>query len=149
MELNSAKTCSKVVTNLFIATQRRDTDMDKLFQYEVSLPPPAFLSGAEVNMCKAKSTLMGCLIDENIDLPIKVQCSAVLVDGSFIAQSKRPKCVETIGAYIKQTYLNMILRHLLVHERVDLLFDRYFHLMVYVSISTAMTGLFISSEIFI
>ena len=123
MELNSAKTCSKVVTNLFIATQQRDTDMDKLFQYEVSLPPPAFLSEAEVNMCKAKSTLMGCLIDENIDLPIKVQ-------QYWLTDPLLHKCVETIGAYIKQTYLNMILRHLLVHERVDLLFDRYFDLRI-------------------
>ena len=118
------------MTNLFIATQQRDADMDKLFQYEISLPPPSFLSGAEVNMCKAKSSLMGCLVDENIDLPVEVQCSAVLVDGSFIAQSNRPKCIETIGAYIEQVYLTMILRHLLRYERVDVLFDRYFDLSI-------------------
>ena len=104
--------------------------MDKLFQYEISLPPPSFLSGAEVNMCKAKSSLMGCLVDENIDLLVEAQCSAVLVDGSLIAQSNRPKCIETIGAYIEQVYLTMILRHLLRYERVDVLFDRYFDLSI-------------------
>ena len=129
-KLHTAKTCNKVVTNLFIATQQRDADMDKLFQYEISLPPTAFLSGAEVNMCKSKSTFMGCLVDESVVLPIQVKCSAVLVDGSYIAQSKRPKCVETIGAYVEQTYLSMISRYLLTHERVDLLFDRYFDLSI-------------------
>ena len=126
----SSKTSSKIVTNLFIATQQRDADMDKLFQYEISHPPPSFLSGAEINMGKTKSTLMSCLVKKDVELPISVKCTAILVDGSFIAQSHRPKCVDTIGAYIEKVYLEMVMRQLTVFQCVDLMFDRYFDLSI-------------------
>ena len=119
-----SKASSKIVTNLFIATQQRDADLDKLFQYEISHPPPPFLSGAEINMGKTNSTLMSCLVNEDVDLPVRVDCTAVLVDGSFIAHFRRPKCVQTIGAYIEQ------MRQLAVYSRIDLMFDRYFNLSI-------------------
>ena len=119
-----SKASSKIVTNLFIATQQRDADLDKLFQYEISHPPPPFLSGAEINMGKTNSTLMSCLVNEDVDLPVRVDCTAVLVDGSFIAHFRRPKCVQTIGAYIEQ------MRQLAVYSRIDLMFDRYFDLSI-------------------
>ena len=45
VKLQSVQTCNKLVTNLFIASQQRDADLDNLFQYEISFPPPSLLSG--------------------------------------------------------------------------------------------------------
>ena len=61
---------------------------------------------------------------------MRVDCTAVLVDGSIIAQSRRPKCVQTIGAYIELFYLAMVMRQLAVYSRIDLMFDRYFDLSI-------------------
>ena len=60
VKLQSVQTCNKLVTNLFIASQQRDADLDDLFQYEISFPPPSLLSGDEVN--KSKSSLIDCFV---------------------------------------------------------------------------------------
>ena len=125
-KLQSAKTCNKIVTNLFIASQQRDADLDELFCYEISLPPPAFLSASEINISKTKSALVGCLLNESITLPLDVDCTAILLDGSFIAQCNKPKCVNNIGDYVEQTFISLIKKLLSRFQRVDILFDRYF-----------------------
>ena len=89
-KLASSQNCNKVITNLFIASQQRNADLENLFRHEVSLPPPSLYSAGEVNMCKAKSKLLDCIITDNIILPVNVNCPAILVDGSSIVQSHKP-----------------------------------------------------------
>ena len=126
-KIKSAQTCNKIVTNLFIASQQRDADLDELFKHEISLPPPALYSAAEINICKTKSQLMDCMINsDDIVFPTTVDCSAILLDGSSIAQSHTPKGVKSIGEYIEKTFIHLINKYLSNYSRVDLLFDRYF-----------------------
>ena len=77
----------------------------------------------EVNSRKSK--LVDCLLPDII-LPISVDAQAIFIDGSFIAQSHKPRGVLNISEYIERTFLPLIKRNILKYERLDLLFDRYF-----------------------
>ena len=96
-KLRSAQTCSKLVTNLFIASQQRDADLDNLLQYEISFPPPSLFSAVEINISKSRSRLVDCLVKKDIvSLPTNVDCSAIVIVGSFIAQSHKPNVLQTL-----------------------------------------------------
>ena len=90
-KLSTAKVCNKVITKLFIASHQRNADLDNLFRHEISLPPPSFYAAGEVNICSTKSKLLDCLLTDYIILPFNINCQAILVDGSSVAQSHKPK----------------------------------------------------------
>ena len=66
------------------------------------------------------------MVSPDIVFPLTVDSSAILLDGSYIAQSHKPKAVKTIGEYIESTFVQLINKYLIHYGRVDLLFDRYF-----------------------
>ena len=81
VNMGSAQMCNKVITNLFIAPQQRNTEIDYLFMHEISYPPPSLYSAGEVNVNSSKLKLMNCMIPDNIIFPATVNCPAILIDG--------------------------------------------------------------------
>ena len=121
-KLSTAKVCNKVISNLFIASHQRTADLDNLFRHEISLPPPSFYTAGEVNICSAKSKLLDCLLADYIILPFNINCPAILVDGSSVAQSHKPNGVRTFGEYIEKPVIPLIHKYLSQYNRVDIPF---------------------------
>ena len=107
------------------SSHQRNADLDNLFRHEISLPPPSYYTAGEVNICSTKSKLFDCLLGDYIILPFNINCPAILVDGSSVVQSHKPKGVRTFGECIEKPFIPLIHKYLSQYNRVDILFDRY------------------------
>ena len=72
------------------------------------------------------SSLMDWIISNAIVLSTSIDYSAILIDGSFIAQSHKPKGAKNIAEYIESIFISLICKHFLEYQRVYLLLDSYF-----------------------
>ena len=126
MQLEAVKDECSLFSKLYIASQVRDSDLDKFFQHENGPCPPALSDRKELYQ-GTKSDLIECLLNacpqsEVVDPPVT---QALVLDGAAVVNMLKPRAAKTFLEYGEQVFYSFIERKLRNVSRVDVVFDQY------------------------
>lgn len=113
-----------IFSQLYIAMQTRDGDMDDFFAHEVQPYPPSLSEGGKVRLPNAKSDLLKCLpkpVDSNP--PASFDCT--ILDGAVVVHSLPITGAVTFDDYAVKIFIPHLLRHLQHSKRLDVVWDEY------------------------
>ena len=121
----SLKSDRQLYSNLFIACQSRDGDLDNFFAHENHAYPVSLSEYGRIRPCTSKSDLLECLakVTSCQYLPPKVDMK--VIDGPALVNMNPPKGNETFGNYCQNLVtktLSTLGRGL---KRLDTVFDVY------------------------
>ena len=125
-EISTLKKSCQLFSQLYIACQVRDGNIDEFFRHENNSYPPSISKNGCLRS-GTKSDLVRCLVDSHsIDTEqndIIVEC--IILDGAAIANMIKPKNVNTFQGYADQNFVPHIRSHLQKCKRIDLVWDVY------------------------
>ena len=125
-EITSLKKSCQLFSQLYIASQVRDGDLDEFFRHENSSCPPALSKDNNVRS-GTKADLLHCLLESrgilSSDNTISVDC--VILDGAAIVNMLKPNGVSNFQEYAEVMFAPFILKQLAKCNRIDLVWDVY------------------------
>ncbi len=117
---------------LYVASQHRESDVDKFFAHENRLYPPSISEMGGLRKARNKSDILVCLEEQavsvneiNVEEPNGPISPAVIIDGAALIHMLRPGASRTFHDYISGVVWPFVLWSLKTAERVDIVFDRY------------------------
>lgn len=114
-----------IFSQMYIALQIRDGDMDEFFSHEVEPYPPSLSEGGNIRLPTAKSDLLKCLpkpLDER-NPPTNIDCT--IFDGTVVVHSLPITGAVTFDDYAEKIFIPHLLKHLQHSNRVDVVWDEY------------------------
>lgn len=122
--VQNLKADTKLFSDMYIAAQNRESDMDDFFRHENNSFPPS-LSNNGVLRKSNKSDLIECLlkdaeIEEQVQKP-----DAKIFDGAAMVQMLLPKGCSTFNEYAENIFLPYLRQQSVNCQRVDVVFDVY------------------------
>ena len=126
LQLEAAKNDCSLFSKLYIASQVRDSNLDKFFQHENGPCPPALSDRKELHH-GTKSDLIECLLNscqqpDVLDPPVT---QALVLDGAAVVNMLKPRTAKTFLEYGDQVFYPFIESKLRNVSRVDVVFDQY------------------------
>lgn len=130
-KIKTLKADYSLFSQMFIACQRRQVDLDEFFSHENQPFPPSLAENGNIRIPHSKSDLVNCLFSDvepgkkNISSSPPSTC--VIIDGAYIAQSTRPAAVMTFNQYAVEKFKKKVTDIASSHRatRADVVFDRY------------------------
>ncbi|KAK3737220.1 hypothetical protein QZH41_001820 [Actinostola sp. cb2023] len=125
----SLKNDCSLFSRLYIACQIRNGDLEEFFKHENQAFPPS-LSQAGAMRSGTKSDLVHCL--ENLIPPqennlANPTVTVIIIDGAAIVNMLKPGAAKTFQDYATLVFLPYITAQLRNANRVDIVWDVYFH----------------------
>ena len=131
----------RIFSQLYIATQTRDGDLDTFFSHENSAVPPALACNGKIRS-GVKSDLLGCLkypptVELNINQPglsetenessitAPNRLNGKILEGSVLVNMLKPPKGSTFGEYARTLFLPKVAKELQSVSRIDIVFDCY------------------------
>ena len=131
----------RIFSQLYIATQTRDGDLDTFFSHENSAVPPALACNGKIRS-GVKSDLLGCLkypptVELNINQPglsetenessitAPNRLDGKILEGSVLVNMLKPPKGSTFGEYARTLFLPKVAKELQSVSRIDVVFDCY------------------------
>ena len=131
LQVSSLKNDCSLFSRLFIASQKRDGDLDEFFAHENQACPPALSHMGKMRL-GTKSDLVGCL---EYLVPPQANATAaaaaspavevIILDGAAIIYMLPPGTAKTFNEYASQVFLPYITSQLQHTSRVDIVWDEY------------------------
>ena len=125
-EVTDLKRNVKMFSQLYIANQRRNGDLEDVFRHENSSVPPSLTKGGMMRPCDNKSNLM-----QHLEPLCEVTCSkpcvqAHIIEGSVMVHQVRPSgFAKTFGSYANDVIIPHLSDALKDVERLDVVWDVY------------------------
>ena len=140
-EKKGLKNDIRIFSQLYIATQTRDGDLDTFFSHENSAVPPALACNGKIRS-GVKSDLLGCLkypptVELNINQPglsetenessitAPNRLDGKILEGSVLVNMLKPPKGSTFGEYARTLFLPKVAKELQSVSRIDIVFDCY------------------------
>ena len=126
IEVTDLKRNVKMFSQLYIANQRRNGDLEDFFRHENSSAPPSLTKGGMMRPCDNKSNLM-----QHLEPLCEVTCSkpcvqAHIIEGSVMVHQVRPSgFAKTFGSYANDVIIPHSSDALKDVERLDVVWDVY------------------------
>ena len=121
---------SNTFCKLYVASQSRAGNVDDFFAHENNQYPPSVSDCGKLRKAKNKSDILACFEDY---IP-QLECesansaeSAPIVDGAALVHMLSPGPAKTFKDYCTTVLWPHVRRLLQSVQRVDIVFDRYFH----------------------
>lgn len=123
-QLQEIKSDYNLFSQLFIATQVRDTNLEEFFSHENHPWPPALSLNGKLRLPGNKSELLAC-IDPSIQPEPPSHFDAKIFDGAAMVHilPHEHKC--TFGEYSDKIFIPWTERQLQSSTRIDIVWDRY------------------------
>jgi len=115
--------CS-LFSQLYIACQIRDRNVEDFFKYE-NQPWPPSLSKLRHLRGGQKADVLKCLPSTSAQIATQPAVDAVILDGPVIVQMLQPRTARTFDEYFSNVFAPYILKHLETAKRVHLVWDVY------------------------
>ena len=125
IKLASALQDSRLFSQLFVAGQKRKTDLDTFFEHETNPYSPSLSNGGEIRF-GVKSDLLTCLESLVSSQPTPPAIDVLVVDGAAAVQMLTPKDCWTFADYAQKVFIPFVLSRLKAVKRVDVVWDQYF-----------------------
>lgn len=113
-----------IFSQLYIAMQTRDGDMDDFFAHEVQPFPPSLSDDGNIRLPSAKSDLLKCL-PRTIDAKPPNFFDCKVLDGAVVVHSLAIAGAITFDDYAEQVFIPHLLYHLQHTTRLDVVWDDY------------------------
>ena len=124
-EMTTLKKSCHLFSQLYIACQVRDGDLDEFFKHENTSFPPSLSKNGDLRS-GSKSDLIGCL-SEVVTAPnnndVHVDC--IILDGAAIVNMLKPNGSLTFQEYADKQFCKFIAQQLARTTRVDIVWDVY------------------------
>jgi len=125
IKLASALQDSMLFSQLFVAGQKRKTDLNTFFEHETHLYPPSLSNSGEIRF-GVKSDLLTCLESLVPSQPTPPSIDVLVLDGAAAVQMLVPKDCWTFADYVQKVFIPFILSKLNAVKRLDVVWDQYF-----------------------
>ena len=119
-------------SQLLLACQRRQIDVDDFFSHENQACPPSISDRGNIRLTTSKAQLAKCIMDDMPDavrsINVAPTTTSLIIDAAFVVKAVKPEPNATFDEYAESFFkfiLSMGARH--QASRVDVIFDRYFH----------------------
>ena len=125
-KVTSLKQDCQLYSNLYIACQNRDGDLDEFFAHENYAYPPSLSIYGDIRSTDKSDTIK---ILENLveSCSTKPKFTAEILDGAAVVQAITPKVSPTFGRYCKNEFTTYLVNKYCqsILTRVDIVFDVY------------------------
>ena len=115
-QITTLKRSCQLFSQLYIACQVRDGDIDEFFRHENNSYPPSISKNGNLRSGK-KSDLINCLIREDAADQSTVLVDCIILDGAAIANMIKPNNAKTFKEYADRNFVPHIKSHLNVNAR--------------------------------
>ena len=125
LQVKNLKNDRILFSQLYIACQNRDSDLDNFFEHENQIYPPSISHCGQIRTGN-KADIVTCLekiCPSNIKTP---KISALILDGSVIVHLLNPINCKTFAEYSIKVFQSYLLKQLHNIQRLDIVWDRYF-----------------------
>ena len=122
--VENLKADSKLFSEMYISTQRRQGDMSEFFSHENNEFPPSLSRNGHLRE-GTKSDLIDCLLKECTISGTQPSVDAKILDGPAVVQLLRPRACRTFGDYATDVFIPYITHQLETCRRLDIVWDVY------------------------
>ena len=125
MEITTLKKSCQLLSQLYIACQVRDGNLDEFSSHENSSYPPSISKSGDL-MPGSNSDLLHCLEKFNKEAATdNITMDCIILDGAAIVNMIKLTGVTSFQEYTTQNFTLYIKKQLQRNERVDIVWDVY------------------------
>ena len=114
-----------IFSQMYIALQTRDGDMDDFFAHEVQSYPPSISDDGNICLPTAKSELLKCLPKPSDEPNPPNNFDCIVLDAAVLVHSLSTTGAVTFDDYADKIFIRHILSRLQHSTRVDIVWDEY------------------------
>lgn len=123
-ELTTLKKSCYLFSQLYIACQVRDGNLNEFFKHENTAFPPSLSKHGELRS-GTKSDLIGCLLESIPQSEASENVDCIILDGAAIVNMLKPQGAVTFQDYATKTFEPFIKQQLSHSSRIDIVWDIY------------------------
>ena len=123
-EITTLKKSCHLFSQLYIACQVREGNLDAFFRLENQSYPPSISKNGDIRS-GTKSDLLTCLEEVHLSTNQKPNIDVMILDGTAIVNMLRPGDKKTFADYSSEVFIPYIERQLQECSRVDIVWDQY------------------------
>ena len=123
-QISNLRNNVKLFSQLYIANQTREGDMESFFQHENATVPPSLSKEGQIRSGK-KADLLDCLEHSCDVISIKPAIQGIVIEGAVLVNIIRPNGQRSFSEYFKQRLLPYLSNLLQSVQRLDVVWDVY------------------------